>query len=351
MPRRRSTLALALLAALSLSLASPAGAQTAADVLFANGCRWACVCTTCPALRCETLDLSVPYRSPAAISPMTTTRAGDRWTAITPTTPHGWGPPGTLVELDLRPGIPVATILSDRSLTWTGAGPESPWQLPANNWPRWGFRSRPVNISDGTHCRQCTEARAALLGSGELSSGYRWTPGDDEDLSRIYCRPGSTTSAAQSAREFILARWGGVDGGTSPPLPAPACPSGWRCPPTLPEDVRVGCLPPAVLHCSVSTGVSLDDPRCYREAGLVLGKPWVQVTPRCDWRTVPPPPPPPPDPCGDRTCDAAAGETHASCPADCDSPEPPPPPEGDECDSALDALRDALEAAQGVCRG
>lgn len=187
-----------------------------------------------------------------------------------------------------------------------------------------------------------------LLDPAAVAGSRNWLS-DTSAINLAATRGGGWESCARAA----VARFGGggSGGGTSPPPPAPTCPAGWRCPPTLPEDVRVGCSPPAVLHCSVSTGVPLSDPRCYREAGLVLGKPWVQVTPRCDWRTSTPPQSPP-DPCGDGTCDAAAGETDASCPADCDSPEPPPPPpEGDECDSALDALRDALEAAQGVCRG
>lgn len=274
-------------AALALLLALPATAQPYASVgagLVALGCDRACVCSpTCPRLRCERVDLTVPL------------------------------------------------------------GPDF-------NWRRYGFvdedglPERPLHISDGTHSAGLQEAKAIILSPADplrlVPQPYSWTITDEADLSKLYC-------GSVSARSFVISRFG--SGGTTGPTPPPfACPAGWRCPEALPEAVRVGCAS-ATLHCTVTSGIPLSDARCYREAGLVGGRPWVQLARRCDWRTQAPPPPPPEPRCGDGQRDL--GETCATCLIDmpagaCEVPEPI-----DGCGEALDALREALERAEEVCRG
>lgn len=214
--------------------------------------------------------------------------------------------------------------------------------LTKDGWPGRGHATRPVHISDGSESKGLTEAKMVAADPANplrLRNPPRsWVEvagWDAIDLNIMRC-------GSQSARQMLIARF------LPPALP---CPSGWVCD-SMPLDVARNCVDGAPgWGCF---GLAFDARFCYLRQDSPRGTTRIsynKTRPECVPETVMDGanPPPPPDPCGDRTCDAAAGETHASCPADCDSPEPPPPPEGDECSDALDALRAALEAAE-VCR-
>ena len=185
--------------------------------------------------------------------------------------------------------------------------PGIPSPSSAVHWPRYGFATRPLHISDGTHGAGKTEAQAIA----ERLIGRPLTIEESHDLSLTYC--GST-----SARSTIIERY------------STAGPCSWTSCVALPVELAQECLA-GTRRCQ---GADFGPILCYWEAsgGKIT---FNSARAECDPARIvvppppppPPPPPEPPEPCGNGGVDE--GETCITCARDmplgaCDEePEPP----------------------------